>query len=578
MRKCINIMLVLQCVLLLSVTCQAQDVSVNQRQLNRLLDAGEFAQAQRLAEDQAIEGERNQFLGAVARRQAQNGNRHGALGSLGSMTSFGGQQYNNRLGSSVSGHAGQAGQGGAAQADFDTLINLIKSTIEPLSWDDAGGSGTIQPFPGGIYIDRDGLVVRFDVNNSAELQVIRRDQFAGMFSEHGQDVREESSLRKVSLVRLQRELELLRVQGLDADVAMKNLAGIYKIQYVLVYPESGDIVIAGPAGQWNADADGRIVHHRTRRPTVKLDHLVELLRNAFSNDPTLGCSITPRANNLLKTQQYLKNAAGKPIVAGRTEQWLSGLRDSMGRQDVEVFGVDTKTHLAKTLVEADYHMKLIGMGLQPSVPGMNSYMDNLKQAAEKTGAPQALSMLRWWFTTNYKSLHATKDGQAFEIVGSGVKVLSENELIGKLGNRVGTGKSDPLTQQFAIEFTKNFEQLSQQYPVYGELRNVFDLALITMLIKSEDLHTRVQWNLDYFLDENGYRVAQAVPPTAVESVISHRLVGGKTVLAGVSGGVLLDPRVVVAEDNIVHDSYGILEAEHKGNANLSLPKSVWWWD
>ena len=573
MRKCINIILVLQCVLLLSVTCQAQDITVKQRQLNSLLDAGEFAQAQRLAENQAIVGERNQFLGAVARRQAQNGNRHGALGSLGSMTS--GHQYNNSLGSSAS---GQTGQGGAAQADFDTLINLIKSTIEPLSWDDAGGSGTIQPFPGGIYIDRDGLVVRFDVNNSAELQVIRRGQFDGMFSEHGQDIREESSLRKVSLVRLQRELELLRAQGRDPDAAMRNLAGIYKIQYVLVYPESGDIVIAGPAGQWTDDADGRIVHQRTRRPTAKLDHLVELLRNAFSNDPTLGCSITPRANNLLKTQQYLKNAAGKPIVAGRTEQWLSGLRDSMGRQDVEVFGVDTQTHLAKTMVEADYHMKLIGMGLVPGVPGMNSYMDNLKQAAEKTGTPQALSMLRWWFTTNYKALHATKDGQAFEIIGSGVKVLSENELIGKLGNRVGTGKSDLLTQQFASEFTKNFEQLSQQYPVYGELRNVFDLALITMLIKSEDLHTRVQWDLDYFLDENGYRVVQAVSPTVVESVISHRLVGGKTVLAGVSGGVLLDPRVVVAEDNIIHDSYGILEAEHKGNANLSLPKAVWWWD
>jgi hypothetical protein len=573
MRKCINIILVLQCVLLLSVTCQAQDITVKQRQLNSLLDAGEFAQAQRLAENQTIVGERNQFLGAVARRQAQNGNRHGALGSLGSMTS--GHQYNNSLGSSAS---GQTGQGGAAQADFDTLINLIKSTIEPLSWDDAGGSGTIQPFPGGIYIDRDGLVVRFDVNNSAELQVIRRGQFDGMFSEHGQDIREESSLRKVSLVRLQRELELLRAQGRDPDAAMRNLAGIYKIQYVLVYPESGDIVIAGPAGQWTDDADGRIVHQRTRRPTAKLDHLVELLRNAFSNDPTLGCSITPRANNLLKTQQYLKNAAGKPIVAGRTEQWLSGLRDSMGRQDVEVFGVDTQTHLAKTMVEADYHMKLIGMGLVPGVPGMNSYMDNLKQAAEKTGTPQALSMLRWWFTTNYKALHATKDGQAFEIIGSGVKVLSENELIGKLGNRVGTGKSDLLTQQFASEFTKNFEQLSQQYPVYGELRNVFDLALITMLIKSEDLHTRVQWDLDYFLDENGYRVVQAVSPTAVESVISHRLVGGKTVLAGVSGGVLLDPRVVVAEDNIIHDSYGILEAEHKGNANLSLPKAVWWWD
>jgi general secretion pathway protein D len=44
------------------------------------------------------------------------------------------------------------GQGGAAQADFDTLMNLIKSTIEPLSWDDQGGSGTIQAFPGNLSL------------------------------------------------------------------------------------------------------------------------------------------------------------------------------------------------------------------------------------------------------------------------------------------------------------------------------------------------------------------------------------------------------------------------------------------
>jgi general secretion pathway protein D len=44
------------------------------------------------------------------------------------------------------------GQGGAAQADFDTLINLIKSTIEPLTWDDQGGSGTIQSFPGNLSL------------------------------------------------------------------------------------------------------------------------------------------------------------------------------------------------------------------------------------------------------------------------------------------------------------------------------------------------------------------------------------------------------------------------------------------
>ena len=106
MRKCLNITLIFQCVLLLSVACQAQELSVKQQLLDRLLDAGEFAQAQRLAENQKIVGERNQFLGMVARRQAQNGNRHGALESLGSMTSFGGHQEDNRLGSLVSGHTG----------------------------------------------------------------------------------------------------------------------------------------------------------------------------------------------------------------------------------------------------------------------------------------------------------------------------------------------------------------------------------------------------------------------------------------------------------------------------------------
>jgi len=36
--------------------------------------------------------------------------------------------------------------GGAAQADFDSLIELITATIQPDSWDDVGGAGSVQPF------------------------------------------------------------------------------------------------------------------------------------------------------------------------------------------------------------------------------------------------------------------------------------------------------------------------------------------------------------------------------------------------------------------------------------------------
>lgn len=42
---------------------------------------------------------------------------------------------------------GAGAMGGAAMADFDTLIELITSTISPDSWDAVGGPGAIEPFP-----------------------------------------------------------------------------------------------------------------------------------------------------------------------------------------------------------------------------------------------------------------------------------------------------------------------------------------------------------------------------------------------------------------------------------------------
>lgn len=42
---------------------------------------------------------------------------------------------------------GPGGMGGGANADFDSLIDLITSTVAPQSWEDVGGSGAIESFP-----------------------------------------------------------------------------------------------------------------------------------------------------------------------------------------------------------------------------------------------------------------------------------------------------------------------------------------------------------------------------------------------------------------------------------------------
>ena len=47
---------------------------------------------------------------------------------------------------------GPGGAGGAAMADFDTLIELITTTIAPDSWDEVGGTGAVEPFPGNLSL------------------------------------------------------------------------------------------------------------------------------------------------------------------------------------------------------------------------------------------------------------------------------------------------------------------------------------------------------------------------------------------------------------------------------------------
>ena len=66
-------------------------------------------------------------------------------------------------------------------------------------------------------------------------------------------------------------------------------------------------------------------------------------------------------------------------------------------------------------------MKLVGMGLEPGVPGLTSYMSLIKSP------PTSITMLRWWFTLNYDSVQTSQDHLAFNIRGQGVKVESENE-------------------------------------------------------------------------------------------------------------------------------------------------------
>ncbi len=532
------------------------------------LDAGEFAPAIAKARALPDPRQRNAWLGQIAAAQAGAGALDASLRSLGAMDDdrARAQAVRSALGQPL---------GGAAEADFDSLIDLITSTIRPTTWDDVGGPGSIAPFPTGVYVDALGVLQpSMKKDATGRLEALHRASLAGA---RGESARQRSALRMISLPRLEKAIQLRMAAGRQPTEAMRVLAGLERIQYVFAYPESGDLVLAGPAGDWRPDAEQRIVSADTGAPVVRLDDLVVVFRHMLGEeDARFGCAITPTREALKRTQEFLEKSKGRPLKPYQRDEWLEELRSQVGQQEIDVYGLDPQTRAARILVEADYRMKLVGMGLEEGVPGVESYLDLVK--VPKGMAPPPMDVLRWWFTLNYDAVLASPDRRAFAIRGQGVKVLSENELLTAQGQRVHTGKSDELNRLFAQSFTKHFGDLCDKYPVYAELRNIFDLALVGALLRGEGLADQAEWPMAWLGDAEAFPVERGTAPEKVETVINHRIVNRIHILAGVSGGVRVDPGSLVSREAIQLDRDGRLTRQRSAAEVPRLPDDAWWWD
>ena len=476
------------------------------------------------------------------------------------------------------------GQGAGARADFDSLIDLIESTIATETWaETGGGNAEIQPFPTGVMVDAAGSLELLKPNQDSALAGIRSrgEQQSGRIAESSpiavkDDPRRESKLRFISLPRLEREIIRRQDAHQALDAAMLTLSGLQRVQYIFVYPESGDLVLAGPAGDWQVAQFGRIVSKDTGQPIVRLDDLLVLgRRGQQSNKNFFGCAINPRQEGLAKTQEYLAKTSRKPLEPSRRKAWLEKICDTLGRQDVEIFGVDPASRVARVLVEADVHMKLIGMGLADGVPGVDSYLDSVKDAG---GQQAAMSVLRWWFSLRYEAIRTSPDGNAYELVGPGVCVLSENEMLAAKGQRVHTGQSDPLNQKFAESFTTQFESLAKKYPVYGDLRNIFDLSLVVALIHADKLTERVDWKPTRLGDNERLHLPQWPVPRETETVANCVAVNRRQLVAGVSGGVMIVTDEVISKPRETATSEAMVVGVRIAPPADDATSHRWWWD
>lgn len=382
------------------------------------------------------------------------------------------------------------------------------------------------------------------------------------------DLAEPAEMRMISLAKLQAAMEDCLANGKPLSEEMQYLAGIQRVQFVFVYPERNDIVLAGPAEPWTVREDASVVGVNSGRPVMKLDDLVVALRSVEpSRTEGITCSIEPTEEGRVRLQNLLKRVVLRPGQNPATFE--PAMREAFGPQMIKLTGVPTSSHYARTLVAADYQMKRLAMALEDSpVAGLPSYL-----AISRNQKHSTQSNPRWWMACNYDALSHTDDKLAWRISGQGIKTLTETDLITADGKAQPGQKADKAATQWAETMTAKFDELSKAQSVFGDLRNCFDLSVVATLIVQEQLAQRAGCDLSHLMGNTAeiplYRFAI---PKAVEPQCSFvRGASGWVVTA--SGGVDVNAFEVVQTQQV-----DPAVATVRQRATESENNDSWWWN
>lgn len=438
-----------------------------------------------------------------------------------------------------------------------------------------GGGGFGQQ-GAGVVVDAQG-VLRVKTYNDPGNQ-IHRQRFAAAKASLRSDLVKPTDLRMVSLNRLEAAVAERLANGEEPTDEMKNLAGLLRLQYVFYYPESKDIVIAGPAEGFVEDLSGRVRGIMTGWPTLQLQDLVVALRAFAPGKPgakVIGVSIDPSPEGLQRMQNFLASLNGR-VTPGMDRQIAQGLRSSLGLQTVSVQGISPNTHFAQVLVEADYRMKLIGIGLErvPKTVGIRSWVDRANPRSVARNAMQ-----RWYFTPNYDCVRVADDEMGMELVGFGVKLIGQDELVQADGVRVQSAAADPASKAFCENFTERYPKLAELNPVYAQMRNLIDMSVAAAFVQQQDYYGQAGWNMELFADEQRFPVETYTTPRTVETAVNV-IWRGNRLMTPIGGGVNIQPRSAIETSRMMRDEEKTVQ---KTRAQIqvelrSLDSNRWWWD
>lgn len=389
------------------------------------------------------------------------------------------------------------------------------------------GGGFGNQAVGGISVDAQGIIGNLDPKALESLAAERQKALADL-ADGGP-----SDLRKVSLARIIAAVEasIAGKAPLPADVLF--LGGLERITHVFVDPTNHDIVLAGPADRISVDARGNVVGAKNRRPLLHLEDLLVALRAIDGvRQGGILCSIDPTPEGITRLNAFLSKQRTIGPDAARV---FRGMEEALGSQVVTVGGVPGDSRMARVFVAADYRMKRIGMGLDESgVAGLPSYLSMVPPGGRATALP------RFWLEAEYDPIARDPDELAWKIDGRRMKCLTESDVAARNGVQRGAAGKDQVAATWCDAMTKEYDALTAKQPVFADLVNCVDLAVVAALIQGRQLAKRADLDISLLLDAQRLPLPAYDVPKSVPTVASGVKKGRNWVLSA-SGGVKVQP-------------------------------------
>ena len=134
-------------------------------------------------------------------------------------------------------------------------------------------------------------------------------------------------------------------------------------------------------------------------------------------------------------------------------------------------------------------------------------------------------------------------------------------------------------RRLANRSPKKFSELAVKMPVFGELQNLFDLAVLTALMRREEMPKKANWQPNLFLDETRAPVLRGPVPKQTKTMMNTKNTNKGLVIGLLNGGVIIDSQKIVSStDTSTQAAAEVSSRRSKSTPAADMEAKRWWWD